>query len=296
MQVIRAAAMGMCFGVRDALQLALAEPRPGDTTIHGELVHNEEVLARLRARGFPMETEDRRGRNGLPATGRVLITAHGISGRERRRLEAAGRQLVDTTCPLVVRVHDAARELAASGHFVLVIGRKGHVEVQGITGDLEDFDVLDRVEAVKRYPHDRIGVVCQSTFQVDAAQEILAAIGALNPGAEVRFVDTICEPTKQRVRAVRELAQRVLVVVVVGGRNSNNTRQLVETCESLGCRAHHVQGPGDLQLHWFRGVRVVGLTAGTSTLPETIDGVEAALRGMRVVGRRTKQEEAQDVP
>jgi len=281
--VIRAAAMGMCFGVRDALELALADPRPEQTTIHGELVHNEEVLARLRARGFHMQAEDERHR--LPTTQRVLVTAHGISARERHRLRGAGRQLVDTTCPLVVRVHEAAKKLEAAGYHVVVIGRQGHVEVRGIVGDLCHSHVVERVAAVERYPHRRIGVVCQSTFAVDGAREILTAIRELNPGATVRFVDTICEPTKQRVHAVRELAGQVEVIVVVGGRNSNNTRQLVKTCERLGCKAHHVQGAGDLELRWFGGVRIVGLTAGTSTLPETIDQVETALRGMHVIRR-----------
>jgi len=286
LQVIRAEAMGMCFGVRDALDLAFAEPRPEATTIHGELVHNEEVLDRLRARGFHMQGENQRHRTA--PTERVLVTAHGISDRERRRLLDAGRQLLDTTCPLVVRVHEAARDLQTAGHHVIVIGRRGHVEVRGIVGDLCHFHIVDRVEAVQCYPYDRLGVVCQSTFMVDAAAEIVAAIRALNPASEVRFVDTICEPTKQRVRAVRELAEQVEVMVVVGGRNSNNTRELVKTCEALGCRAHHVQEPGDLELGWFRGVRVVGLTAGTSTLPETIDRMETALRGMHVAGRRSQ--------
>ena len=185
----------------------------------------------------------------------------------------------------MVRVHEAAQELQASGHHVLVIGRPGHVEVRGIVGDLDHYHVVDRVEAVEAYPYDRLGVVCQSTFMVEAAAEILAAIESRNPTAQVRFVDTICEPTKQRVRAVRDLARRVGVMVVVGGSNSNNTRQLVRMAEALGCRAHHVQGPGDLKLQWFQGVRVVGLTAGTSTLAETIDRVEVALGGMNVVGR-----------
>ena len=275
----------MCFGVRDALELAFAAPHPEGTTIFGELVHNEEVLDRLRATGFRMQAESHRQPHRLPDTERILITAHGISDRERGRLQRAGRQLLDTTCPLVVRVHEAARDLQATGHHVLVIGRQGHVEVRGIVGDLEHFHVVDQVCAVERYPYDRLGVVCQSTFMVDAAAKILAAIRALNPDAEVRFVDTICEPTKQRVRAVRELAQQVEVMVVVGGENSNNTRQLVTMCRAVGCPAHHVQGPLDLKLHWFAGVQVVGLTAGTSTLPETIDGVETALRGMHVAGR-----------
>jgi 4-hydroxy-3-methylbut-2-enyl diphosphate reductase len=281
LQVIRAEAMGMCFGVRDALELAQAQRDPDRTTIQGELVHNEEILRRLRRRGFHMQPEAR-GRQ-LPKTPKVLVTAHGISDRERKQLEGAGHQLVDTTCPLVVHVHDTARDLQAAGYHVLVIGKPGHVEVRGIVGDLSHFHVVDDPAKVERYPYDRLGVVCQSTFMADRARAILAAIEARNPGAEVRFVDTICEPTKQRVRAVRELSRRVRVVVVVGGRNSNNTRQLAAMCTASGCSTHHVQGPGDLRLHWFRGVRVVGLTAGTSTLPETIDDVEAALNGMQTL-------------
>ena len=106
-------------------------------TIHGQLVHNEVVLDDLRARGFAMRSEARRSAGGARVARSVLITAHGISDRERRRLESSGATLIDTTCPLVVRVHQAAQSLQAQGYHVLVIGRKGHVEVQGIVEDLE---------------------------------------------------------------------------------------------------------------------------------------------------------------
>src|SRR5450432_2410260 len=117
----------MCFGVRDALAVIEDVKRPHEVTIHGELVHNEAVLASLQARGFHQVTESRR--HSLPVTDTVLITAHGVSQVERRRLEKAGKRLVDTTCPLVTRAHSATRTLQQAGYHVLVIGKPGHVEV-----------------------------------------------------------------------------------------------------------------------------------------------------------------------
>ncbi len=146
MKVIRAEVMGMCFGVRDALEVIDAIEEPGAVTIHGQLVHNEAVLDRLEARGFAMA--DEADRRALPATPVVLITAHGVSDRERARLAEAGKRLVDTTCPLVTRVHQAARTLQEQGYHVLVIGRRGHVEVRGIVEDLDGFDVVETVAEV----------------------------------------------------------------------------------------------------------------------------------------------------
>ena len=133
MNVIRARAMGMCFGVRDALRATTKLADPGGVTIHGELVHNEAVIDDLSRRGFQMIPKGRRDR--VPETPLVLITAHGISRRERSRLLGAGKSLVDATCPLVRHVQDAAVALQRAGYFVIVLGRHNHVEVQGIIGD-----------------------------------------------------------------------------------------------------------------------------------------------------------------
>jgi 4-hydroxy-3-methylbut-2-enyl diphosphate reductase len=275
MRVIRAEVMGMCFGVRDALEVIDAVDDPRVVTIHGELVHNEAVLSRLAGRGFAMTGEADRG--GVPGTGTVLITAHGISDRERRRLEAAGKQLVDTTCPLVARVHQAARALRDQGYHVLVIGRRGHVEVRGIIEDLERFDVIEVADEVRCYPSRRLGLVCQTTATERQVAAIRAAVAAHNPDAEIRFVDTVCLPTKEHQRALERLLGQVEFMVVVGGRHSNNTRELVALCRERGVPAVHVQDAADLEPAWFEGYAVVGLTAGTSTLEATIDEVHQAL-------------------
>ncbi|HZZ77062.1 MAG TPA: 4-hydroxy-3-methylbut-2-enyl diphosphate reductase [Gemmataceae bacterium] len=278
MKIIKADVLGMCFGVRDALAIMDDIARPEDVTIHGELVHNEKVLDDLSERGFRMVGEKQR--RSLPMTDTVLITAHGISDKERARLAQAGKQLIDTTCPLVTRAHQAAQKLQADGYHVIVIGKRGHVEVQGIVEDLHSFDVISSVDEVRAGSHARIGIMCQTTTPVRHADEIRAAIKAKNPQAEIRFVDTICHPTKDHQKALERLMDEVEAMIVVGGHNSNNTRQLVLRCQARGLPAYHVQGPEDLRPEWFDGIDTVGLSAGTSTLDATIDAVEDAMQQM----------------
>jgi len=277
-QVILAEAYGLCFGVRDALALAAATPLPADVTIRGELVHNERVLHQLEVRGFRQVGESRT--DAIPETPFVMITAHGISDAHRQRLNEAGKQLIDTTCPLVRRVHRAARSLAAEGRHVIVIGRPGHVEVRGIVEDLPSHVVVDAPESVAAYHQPCLGVVCQSTTSPRLAASVLAAIRVQNPRADIAFIDTICQPTRDRQEALRRLAEQVDAVVVVGGKNSNNTRELAAVCEAAGRRTLHVQSAFDLDAAWFDGCQVVGLTAGTSTLDETVEEVRQALVGM----------------
>lgn len=276
--MIRAEAMGFCFGVRDALTMAGEVTQPADVTIHGELVHNETVLHGLRTRGFRLSDEHARAR--LTDTPVVMVTAHGISAQERRRLQDAGKQLLDTTCPLVAHVHETAQELQAAGFFVVVIGRRGHVEVCGIVEDLEHCAVVESPKEVRAYPHDRLGIVCQTTAAARDVADIRAEIERKNRGAEIRFVDTVCKPTKDRQAALEHLLDRVGAMVVVGGRNSNNTRRLVARCEERGVPVCHVQGAADLDARWFEPFETVGLTAGTSTPDEVIEAVYTALAAL----------------
>jgi 4-hydroxy-3-methylbut-2-en-1-yl diphosphate reductase len=276
MRVIRADVLGMCFGVRDSLAMIDQIAEPGAITIHGELVHNELVQLQLKARGFAMRSEEAR-KEALPETRAVLITAHGISDRERNRLRAAGKEILDTTCPLVKRVHQASASLEAEGYFVLVIGRRGHVEVQGITEDLEHFEVIESAMEARAYPSLKLGIVCQTTATERTVGTIRAAVAALNPSALIKFVDTVCLPTKEHQRALENLLEQVDAVVVVGGRSSNNTQQLAARCLERGKPALHVQSAAELDPLWFKPFATVGLTAGTSTLHETIDEVHRAL-------------------
>lgn len=278
MKVIRAAEMGLCFGVRDALQVAEQVADPTAVTVHGELVHNPVVRQRLERAGFHQSSEG--GRSALPETPLVLITAHGISNAERSRLQSANKQLIDTTCPLVRRVHEAATELMSEGRHVLLIGKAGHVEVQGIVEDLASYDVISDPREVRCYASRTLGIVCQTTMPPDVVTDICSQIQLHNPLANIRFVDTVCHPTKRRQAALLELLVQVDAVVVVGGNNSNNTRRLVQLCHEHLKPALHVESADQLDPAWFSDVRTVGLTAGTSTLDETVDAVERALEKM----------------
>jgi 4-hydroxy-3-methylbut-2-enyl diphosphate reductase len=275
MQVIRAEEMGMCFGVRDALRAARDVHDPAQVTIHGELVHNPRVIRQLGEAGFHQSAEA--SRSAAVSTPMVLITAHGVSNAERQRLASANKTLIDTTCPLVRRAHDAAQTLQAEGRHVLLIGQAGHVEVRGIVDDLDRCDVVADAGEVKTYDSRRLGIVSQTTMPPDVVASVTAAVRRRNPQADIRAIDTVCRPTRLRQQAVLDLVSRVNAVVVVGGRNSNNTRRLVRVCQEHRVPAFHVESAEDLDPTWFAGVSTVGLTAGTSTLDETIDEVFRAL-------------------
>ena len=275
MRVIRAEVLGLCFGVRDALAAMEQVDRPEEVTVHGELVHNPIVLHQLERRGFQASGET--SRDAAVETPVVLITAHGISDAERGRLELAGKKLIDTTCPLVERAHKAAITLRDQGYHVLIIGRKGHVEVRGIAEDLPSFDIIQSEAEVVTFPHHRLGIVCQTTTPERLVKGVRQAIEERNPHAEVRFVDTVCLPTKDHQRALERLLGRVEAMVVVGGRNSNNTKELVALCGERGVPALHVQDASELDAAWLAPYETVGLTAGTSTLDSTIEEVQRAL-------------------
>jgi 4-hydroxy-3-methylbut-2-enyl diphosphate reductase len=202
-----------------------------------------------------------------------MVTAHGICELERLRLIAAGYRLIDTTCPLVKRAHDAARALEKMGCLVLVIGRRGHVEVDGITGNLRRFEVVESVGEVRRYDERRIGIVCQTTTPPALANEIVDRIRFMNGGSDIQYAATICRPTLDRQAAVRSLLNQVEALVVVGGIKSNNTRQLAEMARNAGKPCTLVQGADELDPAWLNQFESIGLTAGTSTPDKIIEDV-----------------------
>lgn len=275
MKIVVATAHGMCFGVSDALAAADRIEDPSEVTIYGELVHNEIVRERLLARGFSQMGERDRE---IPSTPAVLITAHGVSGAERGRLAAAQLRVVDTTCPLVRHAHSMALQLDAEDRLVVVVGKGDHVEVRGIVGDLRRFVVIESAEKVGNLGAERIGVMSQTTTPDARFAEVVAAIRRENPNCDIKVVSTICRPTRERQQSVAALLEEVQLLVVVGGERSRNSRELVETALRAGVAAHLVPSAAALDARWFEGVEIVGVTAGTSTLPETFEEVLAALR------------------
>ena len=274
MKIIRAQSLGMCFGVRDAITLALEHAEAGPLTILGDLVHNTTVLADLRAKGIAIAHEA-----GQVKTHTVMVTAHGASERTLANTRALGLDVVEATCPLVHVAHRAVRALVRDGYHPVIIGQRAHVEVRGLTEDLDDFDVvLDEDDVLELDEHPRIGIAAQTTQSIERVQHLVALIRRQFPQSDVRFIDTVCQPTKQRRNAARELARQCDVVIVVGGATSNNTRELVTTCSHYCAHVHHVQTESDLRPEWFRAAGAVGITAGTSTPDHVIDRIEGRIR------------------
>ena len=278
MNIHVASHLGMCFGVRDALRATHDAAKAAPVTILGQLVHNPLVDAHLRTLGVQSGSLEQPASS---ATRDVVITAHGASDRQRESLKRAGFRVTDTTCPLVRKAHTALRALVESGYFPVVIGQASHVEVRGLTGDFPGALVILDAADVDRIPfHRRIGVISQTTQPLTLALHLTDLIKRRHRDAEVRFVDTVCHPTKLRQQAINDLCERCDTIVVVGGRNSNNTRQLAQTAASRRATVFQIERADELQALWFRRSENVGVTAGTSTLDETVQAVVDRLQAI----------------
>jgi 4-hydroxy-3-methylbut-2-enyl diphosphate reductase len=279
MQVRLAEHFGMCFGVRDAIDLALGLTQEGPLTILGDLVHNPDVVSRIDAAGAVRVHSQEE-----IETPAVLLTAHGVADRVRLELRERGLAVHDATCPLVTRAHRALARLVAEGRHPVVIGQPGHVEVRGLVGDLDDCTIIQKevdfsrlAQRIEREPGLRLGVVSQTTQPLERVLELVEAMRQRFPQTDLRFVDTVCQPTKDRQQALRDLAAATDVVVVVGGPDSNNSRKLAELARELGRPAYLVANASELRPEWFVNCSLVGLTAGTSTPDPVIDEVRAWL-------------------
>jgi 4-hydroxy-3-methylbut-2-enyl diphosphate reductase len=274
MKIIRAEHLGMCFGVKDAITLAVEAAKRAPLTVLGDLVHNETVLAGLRAKGI------RIGQNAAEiATRTVMVTAHGASERTLVETRSRGLDVLEATCPLVHAAHRSLKKLVAEGFHPVIIGRRDHVEVRGMTDDLDTFDVvLCEEDVAELRERARFGVISQTTQPIEKVRRLAQLIRGRFPESEVRFIDTVCQPTKQRQDAAVELAQKCDVIVVIGGAHSNNTHELVKTCSQFCGNVHHIQTAEELREEWFHAEDTVGITAGTSTPDLVICKIEEWLK------------------
>src|SRR6185369_17270091 len=183
MRIIRAANLGMCFGVRDAVALALASAEAGPLSILGDLVHNPTVLSTLAAKGIAIANDVEQ-----VTTHTLMVTAHGVSARTLASTRALGLNVVEATCPLVQVAHRAVAALARDGYHVVIIGQRDHVEVRGLTGDLDDFDVvLDEEDVLALEERPRLGLAAQTTQPIEKVRQVVASIRNRFPRSDVRF-------------------------------------------------------------------------------------------------------------
>ncbi len=286
-EVILAEPRGFCAGVDRAIEIVERALLKFGAPIYvrHEIVHNTYVVNDLKARGaiFIEDLAD------VPAGATLVFSAHGVSQAVRNEAAARGFHVFDATCPLVTKVHVEVAKLAKEGFEFIMIGHKGHPEVEGTMGQLDAGiylveDVPD-VARVRPQGH-KLAVVTQTTLSVDDAAEILAEVKRLFPHVREPKQQDICYATQNRQDAIKVLAPGVDVVIVVGSRSSSNSIRLRELAERLGTPAYMIDTAADLQQEWVEGRPRVGLTAGASAPDILVQQVISRLRELGVAGIR----------
>lgn len=266
--------IGFCFGVRRALQLVEDELRKGGKIYSlGDLIHNPQVVEELQRKGIKTVGELSQIREGT-----VIIRSHGVNPSLIEEARERGLKVVDTTCPYVLKAQRTANLLVQNSYAVVVVGLREHPEVQGIIGNAQSgkIYVIKNSQEVEKLPFmKKVGVVVQTTETLDNFEDIVKNL--IKKTEECRVFNTICKVIMRRRALVRELARKVEAMVVVGGRNSANTRQLVEMCRSIGVDTYFIERKEDLKLKELKGIERIGIIGGTSTPEQTIKEIRDEL-------------------
>lgn len=282
--VLMAAPRGFCAGVVRAIDVLdqILDREEGPVYAFHEIVHNRYVVDRFRQRGAVfVDSIDE-----IPEGSRVVFSAHGVSPRVVAQARERSLRIIDATCPLVTKVHLETKKAAKDGYDILLVGHEGHDEVEGTKGEAPDrTKVVDGAADVQALGTlDRpVFVVTQTTLSVDDTRETIDAIRERFPAAEIR--NDICYATTNRQAAVKEIARRADLVIVVGSANSSNSVRLAEVAKSEGTPAYRVDGIEEIDPAWYEGVGVVGLTAGASVPDELLEPIieDLQARGVTTV-------------
>jgi len=277
-EIITAKRAGFCFGVKRAIDISfdIAKEIPEGVYTLGPIIHNPQVIEKLKAEGiFPLNDV-----NDLPGKSikALIIRTHGIPHQLYDRISSQNFRLIDATCPFVKNAQHYAQLLKENGYQVLILGDRSHPEVKGImsyAGD--DVEVVDEQSQLPRLK-TKVGIVVQTTQPVEALKKLLANI--IEHVKEVKVYNTICNSTALRLKETAEMAGKVDVMIVVGGKNSANTTQLAYLCTSLSVRTYHIETEEELKKEWFANTRKVGVTAGASTPDWIIKKVEKRIIDM----------------
>jgi 4-hydroxy-3-methylbut-2-enyl diphosphate reductase len=281
--ILLASPRGFCAGVERAIQAVEDALRHTDRPVYvrHEIVHNGRVVDDLKRQGavFVEEVSD------IPDGAVAIFSAHGVSRAVEREAADRGLSVLDATCPLVRRVHLEGQRHARAGREVIVIGHRGHVEIEGTTGQIDGVvHVIENAAEALTVPvgdPDRIAYITQTTLSVDDTREIIAALKKRFPAIQGPDTKTICYATQNRQMAVRVIAQRADRIIVCGARNSSNTNRLREVAATEGRPALLLQDPKDLTLSFIDGAAVIGLTAGASAPEELVREALARLAQWR---------------
>jgi len=274
MEIIVAKTAGFCFGVKRAIDIAFKiakEKRKGVYTL-GPIIHNPQVVEKLKEKGI-IPIKDIKSKKDIKA---LIIRTHGIPLYLLKKIASLGCHIIDTTCPFVKKAQHYAKLLREEGYQVVILGEKDHPEVKGLmsfaSGDVIVVDGKNPLPKLK----SKVGIVVQTTQPLEALKKVLC--DAIEYSKEIKVYNTICNSTALRLNETEEMAHKVNVMIVVGGKNSANTTQLARLCRSLSVPTYHIETSSEINEEWFRGAKKVGITAGASTPKWIIKEVEEKIR------------------
>ena len=279
-KLLLAAPRGYCAGVDRAVQTVerALELHGPPVYVRKEIVHNKHVVDQLRERGaifVDQETE-------VPEGSTVVFSAHGVAPTVHANAAARRLQTIDATCPLVTKVHVEAKKFAADGYTIVLIGHEGHEEVEGTMGEAPDHIVLVEseadVDALEIEDPDRVAFISQTTLSVDETRAIIARLREKFPGIVGPRTDDICYATTNRQAAVKAMAGKCDLVLVIGSQNSSNSQRLVEVARDYGTDAHLIDNETQVREEWLEGKRVIGISSGASAPEELVQRLVAFFR------------------
>jgi len=272
MKVIVAKRAGFCFGVKRAVDIAFDEARKkksGVVTL-GPIIHNPQVVGQLDRNG--VKTIDDINDINANEAGTVIIRTHGIPVKDMEHLGITGLEVIDATCPFVKKAQQYAKLLKEEGYKVVILGDREHPEVKGIMSYAGDHVIVVKDADDYSPLKGRVGIIVQTTKQVSVLKDLVSI--AVEHALELKVYNTICNSTALRLKETEQLAARVDMMLIVGGKNSANTTRLASFSASLGVPTRHIETSDEIKDEWFNGIETVGITAGASTPDWIIEEVE----------------------
>ena len=266
---------GFCFGVKRAIKIAFDVAKKKNEKVYtwGPLIHNPQVVEDLKKKGVYVVEDLRKIKKGT-----LIIRSHGIHPKILERIKRKKIEVVDATCPFVKKAQNKAKLLSDQGYPMAVVGEADHPEVQGIIGYANDCALVINPNQMNEDLHKfkRLGVVAQTTLNIEAFRQVIGKL--VEKVGELKVFNTICHATAQIQKATLELAEKVDLMIVVGGHNSANTTRLAKLCKRIGTPTHHIETARELRRGWFKGKTGIGVTAGTSTpdwlIREVVKGIK----------------------
>ena len=277
-EVILAKSAGFCFGVKRAVDTVYEQTGKKNVYTFGPIIHNEEVVKDLEKKGvFVINTMEELDDI---TEGTVIIRSHGVSSAVYEALQKKGVEIVDATCPFVLKIHNIVKQESANGKQIVIIGNEKHPEVEGIMGwsktQVHVVDTAEKAQNLQLDPQREVCIVSQTTFNYNKFKELVEIIS--EKGYNIIIRNTICNATEERQTEAREIAKRVDAMIVVGGSSSSNTQKLFEICRKACNNTYYIQTLDDFDMNQLRSVETVGITAGASTPNNIIQEVYTNVR------------------